>query len=105
MGENKIPSHYESLRTRFPKSMDALESLGSAVRAEGPLDQKTGQLIQLAAAAVSQTEGGVHSHTRRAMEAGATPDEIYHTLMLLLSPIGFPRVAAAISWADDVIEG
>jgi 4-carboxymuconolactone decarboxylase len=102
MSSEKIPSHYESLKSRFPKSMKALENLGGAVRAEGPLDLKTGHLIQLAAAAVSQSEGGVHSHARRALEAGASADEIYHTLMLLVSPVGFPRVAAAISWVDDV---
>ena len=102
MGSEKITSHYESLKSRFPKSMEALENLGSAVRTEGPLDLKTGHLIQLAAAAVSQSEGGVHSHARRALEAGASADEIYHTLMLLVSPVGFPRVAAAISWVDDV---
>jgi alkylhydroperoxidase/carboxymuconolactone decarboxylase family protein YurZ len=46
----------------------------------------------------------VHSHTRRALEAGATPEQIRHTLISLTSTIGFPTVVAAISWADDVIE-
>jgi 4-carboxymuconolactone decarboxylase len=100
---DKFPSHYESLKSRFPKMMDALETLGGSIRSEGPLDPKTSHLIQLAAAAVIQSEGGVHSHTRRAMEAGATPDEVYHAVVLLVSSVGFPRVAAAISWVDDVI--
>ena len=104
MGAEKTPDHYESLRTRFPKVMGALEKLGTSVRSEGPLDAKTGHLIQLAAAAVSQSEGAVHSHTRRALEAGASPEEIYHTLMLLVSPVGFPKVAAAVSWADDILK-
>jgi AhpD family alkylhydroperoxidase len=103
MAVDQIPRHYDSLKSRFPKVMEALENLGHAVRSEGPLDLKTGHLIQLAAAAVSQSEGGVHSHTRRALAGGATPEEIYHTLILLLSPIGFPKVAAAISWAEDII--
>lgn len=103
MSPDKFPSHYESLKSRFPTVMDALESLGGSLRSEGPIDTKTGHLIQLAAAAVIQSEGGVHSHTRRAIEAGATPDEVYHAIMLLLTPIGFPRVAAAISWVDDVV--
>ncbi len=34
---------------------------------------------------------------------GATADEIYHALLILVSTVGFPKVAAAISWADDVI--
>ena len=104
MCAEKIPEHYESLISRFPRVMNALETLGTAAREEGPLDRKTGHLIQLAASAVSQSEGGVHSHTRRALEAGASPEEIYHTLILLISPVGFPKVAAAVSWADDVIK-
>ncbi len=105
MRSDELPSLYESLKSRFPNVMKALESLGGAARADGPLDAKTSHLVQLAAAAVSQSEGGVHSHTKRALDAGATADEIYHTLILLISPVGFPRVAAAISWADDVING
>jgi AhpD family alkylhydroperoxidase len=103
MSSGNIPKHYKNLQTRYPKVMDALETLGSSLRSEGALDEKTGHLIQLGAAAVLQSEGAVHSHTRRALEAGATEDEIYHALLLLISTIGFPKVAAAISWADDII--
>jgi alkylhydroperoxidase/carboxymuconolactone decarboxylase family protein YurZ len=46
----------------------------------------------------------VHSHARRALDAGAKPDEIYHALILLTSIIGFPTVSAALSWVDDVIQ-
>jgi alkylhydroperoxidase/carboxymuconolactone decarboxylase family protein YurZ len=38
------------------------------------------------------------------LESGAKPEEIYHTLILLTSTIGFPTVSAAVSWADDVIK-
>jgi 4-carboxymuconolactone decarboxylase len=103
VSSDKIPKHYESLKSRFPKVMEAVENLGSSLRSEGPLDQKTSQLIQLAAAAAIQSEGGVHSHTRRAVEAGAAPEEIYHALLLLVSTLGFPKVAAAVSWTDDII--
>jgi AhpD family alkylhydroperoxidase len=98
-----MPNHYESLKQRFPKTMEAIENLGATVRDEGPLEKKVGHLVKLAAAAVSNSEGAVHSHTRRALDAGATPDEIYHALLILVSTVGFPRAAAAISWADDVI--
>ncbi|MCK5551837.1 MAG: carboxymuconolactone decarboxylase family protein, partial [Deltaproteobacteria bacterium] len=46
----------------------------------------------------------VHSHTRRALEAGVTPEEIYHALVLLISTAGFPAVSAGVSWVNDVIE-
>jgi len=98
----KTPKHYDSLRTRFPKAMKALEKLGESIRSEGPLDIKTAHLIQLAAAAAIQSEGSVHSHARRAVEAGATRDELQHALLLLVSTIGFPKAAAAVSWVDDI---
>ena len=104
MADDQVPAHFASVRDRFPKIMEALEELGKAARQQGPLDNKTAHLIQLAAAAAIQSEGSVHSHTQRAKAAGATPDEIHHAVLLLVSTIGFPRVAAALSWVDDVLE-
>lgn len=104
MAKKKIPSkHYHEMAKLFPGVMSALEEMGATIREAGPLDGKTVELIQLAAAATLQSEGSVHSHTRRANELGATPEEIYHTLALLVSTIGFPRVSAAVSWAKDVL--
>jgi len=97
----QLPHHYKSIQQRYPKVSAALADLGSAVREAGPLDTKTGHLIQLAAAAAIRSEGSVHSHTRRAIEAGATPEEIKHAVLLLTSTIGFPTVAAALSWVDE----
>lgn len=99
----KLPSQYVRIQKRFKKFTDAVENLGKAAKAAGPLDEKTSHLIRLAAAAAIGSEGALHSHTRRALEAGAKPDEIYHALILLTSTIGFPRVSAALSWADDVM--
>ncbi|MFZ0256853.1 MAG: carboxymuconolactone decarboxylase family protein, partial [Gammaproteobacteria bacterium] len=74
------------------------------LKREGPIDEKTAQLIQLAAAAAIHSEGAVHSHTRRALEAGAKPEEIRHALILLTSTIGFPTMVAAMSWADTILD-
>jgi AhpD family alkylhydroperoxidase len=99
----KLPGQYESIRKRFKKYFDASVNLGKVASESGPLNQKTSQLVQLAASAAIRSEGSVHSHTRRALEAGAKPEEIYHTLILLTSTIGFPTVSSALSWADDII--
>jgi AhpD family alkylhydroperoxidase len=104
MAKEKVPiKHYQNLSKRFPEVISAVENLGSAVRAAGPLEGKTVELIQLAGAAAMQSEGSVHSHTRRALKAGATQEEINHTLVLLISTIGFPRASAALNWAQDII--
>jgi 4-carboxymuconolactone decarboxylase len=104
MMKEKLPEWYQSIRKRHKKCLDALERLGKAVREEGPLDEKTSHLIQLAAAASIRSEGSVHSHARRAIQAGATADEVYHTLMLLTSTVGFPIVSAALSWVQEVVD-
>lgn len=101
----KLPEHYVSVRKRYPKVCAALEEVGTAVREAGPLDIKTGHLIQLAAGAGIRSEGSVHSHVRRAIEAGATPEEIRHAIVLLTSTLGYPAVAATLSWVEDVLKG
>lgn len=104
MARRKIPEKYRSIQSRFADLSAALEKLGKVTRKQGPLDEKTTHLIQLAAAAAIRSEGAVHSHTRRALESGASADEIYHAVILLTSTIGFPTVSAAISWIDDILK-
>jgi 4-carboxymuconolactone decarboxylase len=77
-------------------------TLGKTLKEQGPLDTKTAHLVQMAASIAIHSEG-VHSHVRRAVENGATPEEIYHAIILLTSTIGFPTVSAALSWAEDVL--
>jgi AhpD family alkylhydroperoxidase len=97
-----FPNWYSKMRQQYRECFEALENLGETIRKQGPLDEKTSHLIQLAAAAAIRSEGSVHSHARRAMKAGATPEEIYHTIMLLTSTIGFPTTSAALSWVSDL---
>lgn len=100
----KLPKNFLSIKERHKKFFSAVENLGKTVKKEGPISEKNAQLIQLAAAVAVRSEGSVHSHVKRALKAGAKKKEIYHAIILLSTTIGFPQVAAALSWADDVIE-
>ena len=102
--EHYLPRHHSTIMAKHPKLLQALDSLGETLRQEGPIKAKTAYLIQLAVAASIRSEGSVHSHARRALESGATPEEIRHSLILLVSTIGFPTVAAALSWTNDILE-
>lgn len=104
MAKEKLPKQFLEIKKRHEKFFDAVEELGKVVRQEGPLDEKTAHLIQLAAAATVHSEGAVHSHVRRAIEAGAKPEEIRHAIILLSSTIGFPTVVAALSWVEDIFK-
>ena len=103
MSEKRKPSFYKKMNKQYPEIFTAAENLGTTRRTAGPLDEKTSHLIQLAAAAAGHSEGAVCSHTRRALQVGATPEEISHTLLLLTSTIGFPVVSAALSWVEGMI--
>ena len=98
-----MPKHFQGIKTRFEEYGKAIDQLEKAVHVSGPINEKTSHLIQLAASAAIRSEGGVHSHVRRALEQGASREEIYHALILLTGTIGFPNVAAAISWADALL--
>ena len=101
----KYSANFQWLLDKFGPVMEKHQDLGMALREAGPVDEKTSQLIQLAAAAAVKAEGAVHSHVKRALKAGASADEVYHAIILLASTIGFPATAAALSWARDIIEG
>ena len=99
----KLPKHYRVIQEKHPLFAEMHARLAETVRSEGPIDTKTGHLIQLAASAAVRSEGAVHSHARRALAAGATKEELRHAVILLTTTIGFPAVAAALDWLNDVI--
>ncbi|MCK4922079.1 MAG: carboxymuconolactone decarboxylase family protein [Bacteroidales bacterium] len=100
----KISKHYEMVKEYHPDYLKAVESLGEVAKKAGPIDGKTAQLIQLAASVACKSEGAVHSHTKRALEAGATKAEIRHSLLILTNTLGFPNVMAGLTWVNDILD-
>jgi alkylhydroperoxidase/carboxymuconolactone decarboxylase family protein YurZ len=103
-GPNKLPDRYLQFQKRYPKVFQAYDALGAATSDAGPLSDKTRALVKLAIAAGGEMEGAVHSHTRRAVEAGCTADEIYHVALLGITTLGFPTTMKILSWMDDVLK-
>ena len=102
---SEFSTNYNWLTAKFGDVIKAHQDLGKTLRGAGPISAKNAHLIQLAAAATNRSEGAVHSHVKRALEAGASADEIYHALVLLTSTVEFPTVAAALSWAKEIVDG
>ena len=98
----QTPKNYRSIARQYPRFLAALDALGKAAANAGPLPEKIRHLLQIAAAAAIRSEGAVHSHTRRALAAGATREEVQHAVIAATSTIGFPNVMAALSWVNDV---
>ena len=101
---SKLPSHYENFLNQFPGIGDAYKALGNACREAGPLDGKTVALVKIGLAIGAGLEGATHSHVRRALEAGATGEEIRHAVIQGTTTIGFPRMMAGLAWVEDVLE-
>ena len=99
-----IPKRFKKFTEDYPDIAKAYETLGTAVHKAGPLDEKTRALIKLAISTGARLEGAVHSHTRKALKAGVTADEMRHAVMLALPTIGLPSMMAALSWIDDILK-
>ncbi len=102
--KRQLPKRYLDFQKQYPDVFKAYDALGNATQAAGPLDPKTRALVKLSMAIGSAMEGGVHSHTRRALEAGCSAEEIRHAVLLGTTTLGFPTMMKAMSWVDDVIK-
>ena len=99
-----LPKRFTDFVKAYPDVGKAYNELGHAVGAAGPLDAKTRQLVKVGIAISAGLEGGTHSHVRKALEAGATPEEIRHAALQCLTTIGFPAMMKGLSWIDDVLK-
>lgn len=103
MTEDYLPDVYVRLRSRFPSVADTLDKLGEACEKAGPLDERTQRLVKLGVAAGASAEGAVRSATRRALAAGASPEEVLQVAVLTITTRGFPAAVATFSWIEEVL--
>ena len=100
----KLPGTYKRFVSKFPAIGEAHENVARAVDDMGPLDRKMCELIKIGISLGAGLESATKSHTRRALEAGATETEIEQAILLGINTRGFPQTVAAWQWAQDQIE-
>jgi len=107
MPKKKLPDELPALPTEFarqnPEVWEAYRKLGKAASEAGPLDDKTRRLVKLAFAIAMRSEGGVHSHVRRALRDGVAKEELLHVATLAIPTLGFPNALAGRSWIEDLL--
>lgn len=101
---NYLPDIYKEFKQKFPEVAKAYDELAVKCHGWGPLDEKTRRLIKLGVAIGSNSEGGVRSHARQALEEGLTAGELRHAVLLAFTTAGFPTMIAAMKWVEEVIE-
>jgi len=100
----KLPVRFQEFTKKYPQLATAYEGLAGECRHSGPLSERDQALVKLGIAAGSNMEGSVRSQVRKALDLGIQPDEIRHAVILSLVSIGFPRMMAALTWAEDILK-
>lgn len=84
MSDSLYPTSTAALAQRrrelAPDAEKAFKAFSQAVFAEGALDAKTKQLIAVAVAHVTQCPYCIKGHTKAALRAGATPQELMEAI-------------------------
>ncbi|MDX1675975.1 MAG: carboxymuconolactone decarboxylase family protein [Longimicrobiales bacterium] len=95
-----VPRTYQRFTERFPAVGRAHEAVGRAGD-DGPLDRKTVELIKLGICVGAGLESASKSHARRAVQHGASPEEVEHAVSLAVNPVGLPRTVMAWQWVTE----
>ena len=99
----KAPGPFRRFVEAYPECGMTYEALAAASREAAGFPEKEAELLKLALAMGSRLEGAVHSHARRALEAGATAAEVRGVALLGLTTLGLPHSMMGTSWIEDVL--
>ncbi len=93
----KIRENLDALIASHPEIYEAYSQFGKAVHEHGgPLDERTRWLIKVATSAALGLPKAQLTHMIKASEAGCTPQELEHAILLLAPTAGFPRMMEAM---------
>ena len=100
----KLPDFYERFLGNFPEVGRSYNELSAACKGAGPLDERTAELIKIGVSIGGRLRGATRSHTRRALKAGASQDEIRHAVLMATTTIGFPGMMSGLAWVEEVFQ-
>jgi len=100
----KLPKTFKQFIQKYPVLGETHQRIGQTVEQLGPLDAKACALVKIGISLGGGLESALRSHVRRAIQAGATPQEVEQAILLGMNTVGFPRTVAAWSWAQAQFE-
>ena len=101
----ELPGTAGQVAKEKPELWRAFQALGAATSAAGPLSHREQRLVNLALAIGGDSEGATHSHSRRGVAEGLSPDELDHVAFLAITTLGWPQAIRALTWIRDVTRG
>lgn len=99
-----LPSFAGRAAKEQPALWRALQALGGEASRAGPLDERARRLVHLALALGAGSEGAVHSHARRGLAEGLSPEELEHVAWLAVTTLGWPQAIKGLTWIRDVTQ-
>ncbi len=102
--KQKLPQTFKDFVAKYPALGQAHEQVAETVASAGPLDAKTCALIKIGICVGANLESALRSHVRRAMQHGASKEDIEQAILLGMNTVGFPTTVAAWTWAHQQFE-
>jgi 4-carboxymuconolactone decarboxylase len=102
--DEHLPQVYVDFTERYPDLADAQGELARRIRETSPYDERTTRLLKLALAIGAQSEGAVRSNARKALQQGATPEELRAVALQAITTCGFPTCVAGLGWLQQVLD-
>lgn len=92
------------LISEAPGVSDAFFNLTAQIRSKSSLGAKTNELVLLGIFTASRSPKGLVTHIERALEAGATRDDILSAIILALPVAGIGAVNQALDTAMSTLD-
>lgn len=99
-----LPTTFRHFTERYPEVVRAHSSMGKALDELGPLDRKTLELVKLGVCVGASLESATKSHARRALQEGATREEVEQAVLQGMNTVGFSRTVMAWVWATEQMD-
>jgi AhpD family alkylhydroperoxidase len=100
MENNKIKKDDLWYLKQSPKLGAALQHLTLTCKEKTVLDAKTRELVQMAVASVSRCQHCTESHLKKAIEAGASKQEVAETLLI----VAMQSARTQLSWHGEFFQ-
>ena len=100
-----LPGTAGQVAREQPELWAAFQALGTATGNAGPLDERTRRLVNLALAIGADSEGATHSHARRGLAEGISPEAMDQVAFLAITTLGWPQAIRGLTWVRDVTRG
>jgi alkylhydroperoxidase/carboxymuconolactone decarboxylase family protein YurZ len=101
----KIRDNLDALIARHPEIYDAYSQFGKAVHEQGgPLPERERWLVKVATSSALGLAKAQITHMTKALDAGVTPEELEHAILLVAPTAGFPRMMEAMERLREFLQ-